>query len=93
MGVIRITEKRLKNFLEIIEIFLNQFRCGIHLFRVKFIASIVVQVISMQAILGEQVRMRGRYSYECILHRASWNAKVIVSTEAVGECIFVKWMR
>jgi hypothetical protein len=86
-GVIKVTEKRLKKFLGILEIFLNQFRCGIYLFRVKCIASIVGQVISMQAILGEHARIRNRYLYECNLHRASWNAKVLVSTEAVGECI------
>ena len=67
---------------------MNQFRCGINLFSVKVIASIVGQLISMQAIRWEQARMKSRYLYECILHRASWNAKVLVSTEAAGECIF-----
>ena len=81
-------EKRLNKFLGIIKMSLNQFRCGIHLFRMKFTASIVGQVISKQAVLGEQARIRSIYLYKCMLHRTSWNAKVLVSTEAVGECIF-----
>ncbi|VDI79474.1 Hypothetical predicted protein [Mytilus galloprovincialis] len=42
----------------------------------------------MQPVLGDQARLRTRYLYQCILQRASWNAKVLVSTDAFEECIF-----
>ena len=45
----------------------------------------------MQAVLGDQARLRTRYLYESILYRASWNAKVLVSTEALKECTF--WLQ
>ncbi|VDI73324.1 Hypothetical predicted protein [Mytilus galloprovincialis] len=87
-GVIRITEKRIEKLLRILEVFRIQFHYGIRLFRVKFIASLVGQIISMQPVLGDQARLRTRYLYQCILQRASWNAKVLVSTDAFEECIF-----
>ena len=87
-GVIRITEKRIEKPLRILKVFRIQFHYGIRLFRVKFIASLVGQIISMQPVLGDQARLRTRYLYQCILQRASWNAKVLVSTDAFEECIF-----
>ena len=42
----------------------------------------------MQSVMGEEVRLRTRYAYECVLERASWKAPVQVSKEAEGEFIF-----
>ena len=42
----------------------------------------------MQPVLGDQARLRTRYLYQCILQRASWNAKVLVSTDAFEDCNF-----
>ncbi|VDI44986.1 Hypothetical predicted protein [Mytilus galloprovincialis] len=83
-------KKRTEKLLRILEVFRIQFHYGIRLFRGKFIASIVGQIISMQPVLGDQARLRTRYLSQCILQRASWNAKVLVSTDAFEECIFWK---
>ena len=58
------------------------------LFKVRFIASIVGQIISTQAVLGDQSRLRTRYTYECILNRVNWNSVIMISKEAFGECRF-----
>ena len=58
------------------------------LFKVRFIASIVGQIISTQAVLGDQSRLRTRYIYECILNRVNWNSVIMISKEAFGESRF-----
>lgn len=61
---------------------------GIVLFKARFIASIVGQIISTQAVLGDQSRLRTRYTYECILNTVNWNSVIMISKEAFGECRF-----
>jgi hypothetical protein len=58
------------------------------MFCVRFIAGIVGQIISTQAVLGVQTRLRMRHMYNCILARASWISKIVFSIDAVKECIF-----
>ena len=41
------------------------------LFPARFIASIVGQLISMQIVIGDTVRLNTRYLYDCILSRAA----------------------
>ena len=55
---------------------------------VTFLATIVGQIISTQTVIGNKVRMMTRYSYQCILDRASWKAPVLVSREAEMELKF-----
>ena len=51
----------------------------------KFVAGIVGQIISMQAVLGNLVRLRTRELYNCILLRASWKSLVTLTAPAVEE--------
>ncbi|XP_062603797.1 uncharacterized protein LOC134265592 [Saccostrea cucullata] len=60
-------------------------------FHVKFLAKIVGQVISMKVVFGDIVRMKTRYLYYCISSKASWEAQVKISTEALKEIEF--WRR
>ena len=55
------------------------------LFRSRFVACIVGQIISMQAVLGPLVRLKTKILYNCILLRASWNSLVALTAPAVEE--------
>jgi hypothetical protein len=88
-GKLRVTQECVDKILRCIESLVLQIKQ--HSFRlvsVKFLASIIGQIISIQSVMGEEVRLRTRYAYECILERASWKAPVQVSKEAEGEFIF-----
>ena len=87
-GKLRITQEHVDKILRCIESLFLQIKQ--HIFRlvsVKYLASIIGQIISIQAEMGE-VRLRRRYAYECVLERASWKAPVQVSKKAEGEFIF-----
>ena len=49
------------------------------LVHVKVLASVTGQIISLQSVLGNKVRLRTRELFNCINARASWNAPVLVS--------------
>ena len=55
------------------------------LVKVRLLACIVGQVISMQAVLGKIVQLKTRDLYRCIMSRASWNAPVMLAVDAVRE--------
>ena len=55
---------------------------------VRFLASVVGQIISLQTVLGKCVSMKTRYLYKCILTRASWNSPVQVRCQAMEELVF-----
>ena len=52
---------------------------------VKVLASVTGQIISLQSVLGNKVRLRTRELCNCINARASWNAPVLVSKLAISE--------
>ena len=51
----------------------------------RFLASVVGQIISLAHCIGSTVRLKTRALYRCIDSRASWNAPVMVSDEALKE--------
>ena len=57
-------------------------------FEFRVIASVVGQIIAMQTVLCDDVRLRTMYSYYCILNRSSWNSDIRLSKEAVSELRF-----
>ena len=88
-GKLRVTQERVDKILRCIEsLSLQNKQHSFRLTSVKFLASIIGQIISIQSVMGEEVRLRTRYAYECVLERASWKAPVQVSKEAEGEFIF-----
>jgi hypothetical protein len=90
-GVLRVTRKRISKLKASLAGLVQQHCQGTVMFCVRFIAGIVGQIISTQAVLGEQTRLRTRHMYKCILARASWNSKIVFSIDSVIECIF--WLK
>lgn len=67
---------------------LENYNCGAVWFEAGNIASVVGQIISMQTVLGDEVRLRTRCLYACILNRSSCNSNIMLSPEAVSELRF-----
>lgn len=57
-------------------------------FRAKFLAKIVGQIISMKVVFGDIVRMKTRFLYYCISSKASWEAQVKITANALREIEF-----
>ncbi|CAG2258070.1 unnamed protein product [Mytilus edulis] len=57
---------------------------------IKLVASLVGQIISMQAAMGSVVRLRTRSLYECIMQKASWDSPVLIKEMAFDEVVFWK---
>ena len=58
------------------------------LFRVRFLASIVGQLISMHAVISDTVRQSTRFLYDCPFGRASWQACVRLTQDILTELSF-----
>ena len=90
-GKLRVTQERIDKILKSIEVLFAQLRNNYNrLVAVRFLASVVGQIISTQAVMGNEVRLRTRYAYECVIDRASWKAPVQISDKAEQEFIFWK---
>ena len=51
----------------------------VKLIRVRFLAGIIGQVISMYTVFGSLVQLKTRYLFKCLNSKASWNARVLLS--------------
>ena len=69
-GKLRISNERVDRLVNVIEKKLLHFRKDKVLYRATFVAGIVVQIISKQAVFGSLVRLRTRELYKCIVLRA-----------------------
>lgn len=58
---------------------------------VKVLAGIVGQIVSLQSVLGKIVCRMTRHMHNCILARASWNAPIKVTNDAMLEIDF--WLQ
>ncbi|KAK3084685.1 hypothetical protein FSP39_017394 [Pinctada imbricata] len=91
-GMLRLTKARVDKIIECIkDLFSSLRKSSLNLVKVKQLAGIVGRLISSQAVIGNEVRLRTRYAYECILSRASWTAPVIVTDDAQSELKF--WLK
>lgn len=89
IGKIFVIDERISRLEIAIESFLYQMKVsGSSVMRVRLVASIVGQIISLQTVIGKLVSMRTRALYWCILSRASWNAPVFITSEAIEELQF-----
>ncbi|XP_052103494.1 uncharacterized protein LOC127736976 [Mytilus californianus] len=75
------TEKKIRSLIE-------ETNEGVDFFGSRFLASIVGQLISMQIVIGDLVRLNTRYLYDCIMSRASWDAPVKICKKAINEIHF-----
>ena len=87
-GTIVVNDERIEKLEKYIEYALRQASNGKVLFRARFLASIVGQLISMQTVFGDKVRMYTRYLYDCVLGMASWKACVKLDQAALNELLF-----
>lgn len=88
-GMLYVTEERIARLEMALDSLMFQLnKDNVHLVPVRFLASVVGQIISLQNSVGKQVRLKTRSLYQCILARASWNALVHVDAEAVSEIRF-----
>ena len=72
------TEKKIRFLIE-------ETNEGVEFFGSRFLASIVGQLISMQIVIADLVRLNTRYLYDCIMGRASWDAPVKSCKKAIIE--------
>ncbi|VDI24494.1 Hypothetical predicted protein [Mytilus galloprovincialis] len=91
-GLIQLSGKRVVKLKDCLNSLFLQIGCNMNvLVKVRFLASIVGQIISAQAVIGDEVRLRTRFSYDCILAKASWNSLVVLNREAIAEFEF--WLK
>ncbi|MEW8548285.1 MAG: reverse transcriptase domain-containing protein, partial [Candidatus Thiodiazotropha sp.] len=91
MSVARVyvTEDRIGRLESAIDSLLYQIRASsLNVVKVRIVASVVGQVISLQTVLGKIVSLKTRALYHCILSRASWDAPVLVTQDAISELVF-----
>lgn len=89
-GVVYVTDRRLNKLQDTLKVITDKMGQSEIKVTARFLASIIGQIISMQGAIGPVVRLRTRSMYACLLSRASWNAPIIVSNEAVSEIVFWK---
>ena len=85
-GKVYVTDERIPRLEVAIESFLYQMKVSrTGLMKVRLVASVVGQIISLQTVVGKLVCLRTRALYGCILSRASWEAQVVITQEAIEE--------
>ncbi|XP_021341945.1 uncharacterized protein LOC110442586 [Mizuhopecten yessoensis] len=89
VGVVRVTTDRIDRLLYWLSNTMTQVtQRGQVLFSVRYVAALVGRIISMQGVVGSVARLRTRALYTCVLSRASWNARVMLTAEAIDEIEF-----
>ncbi|XP_033758108.1 uncharacterized protein LOC117340457 [Pecten maximus] len=88
-GVLRVSTDRVDRLVSLLKHTMSLVCSrGQLLFSARYIASIVGLVISMHSVIGSMVRLRTRELSASLLTRASWNAGVFLSAEALNEIEF-----
>ncbi|XP_072166403.1 uncharacterized protein [Diadema setosum] len=88
LGVVHVTDRRIQKLKKSVESILTKVNRGNRLVLVRELASVAGQIISTQPAVGLVVQLKTREIFKCINSRASWNAPVLVSDEAVSEFKF-----
>ena len=65
-GIIFVKEERIQKLEKCLTYALCQMKKGKILFCVRFLASIVVQLISMHAVIGDTLRQSTKFLYDCV---------------------------
>jgi hypothetical protein len=87
-GKLRIFNEHVDRLVNVIEKTLLHFRKDKVLYRATFVAGIVVQSISIQAVFGSLVRLRTRELHKCIVLRASSKSLVALTAPVIEELRF-----
>ena len=78
-GIVRVSQDRVESIMKNLQFIIGRVQNDSLLFEARFLAKLVGRIISTQAVFGTSTRFYTRYLYQCILDRASWNAKVKIS--------------
>ncbi|KAL5021412.1 hypothetical protein ScPMuIL_000567, partial [Solemya velum] len=85
-GILTITDERVDRIETCIDsLFREMENNHLELVKVRFLASVVGQIISTQSVAGNSVQLMCRELFKCLLSRASWNSLVILSASAADE--------
>ena len=87
-GIVRVSQDRVESIMKNLQFIIGRVQNDSLLFEARFLAKLVGRIISTQAVFGTSTRFYTRYLYQCILDRASWNAKVKISPQAINEVHF-----
>lgn len=90
VGKVYASPERLDKLRNFLKHFLEKISSGNCFFKARLVASLVGQIISMQAAMGSVVRLRTRSLYECIMQKASWDSPVLIKEMAFDEVVFWK---
>ena len=88
MGKLFVCQERIDSLMYNLRTVIEKVKEGQVLFYARFLARIVGQIISAKAVFGNVVRLYTRSLCQCILDKASWNAKVKLSANALNEVQF-----
>lgn len=88
-----ITEERVKRLEIALESILAQILLDSSTIPVRFLASVVGQIVAMLSVMGKTVCLKTKFLHKCIMARYSWNSLVQVEIDAVQELIFWKIMQ
>ena len=90
-GKLYVTDEKVSRLEKSLQSSLNTVNaCKVNLVRVRCLACIVGQVISMQAVFGKIVQLKTRSLYKCIQSRTSWDAPVSLTAEGIKELEYWK---
>ncbi|VDI32229.1 Hypothetical predicted protein [Mytilus galloprovincialis] len=87
-GRIFVSPERIDKAEQTVNYILSEIGRGKVLLKARILAGIVGQLISMQIVFGDLVRLRTRFLYACVNGRASWEASVKITSEAIDELEF-----
>lgn len=83
------TEKRIARIENAIDSLFFQLKADrVQIIPVRFLASVVGQIISLQNVLGGLVCLKTRFLYQCIDSRIGWESYVYVNQNAIEELKF-----
>lgn len=88
-GTLFVTQDRVDRAEQSIESIINCLSKN-RFIKVRTLASVTGQIISMQTVFGKLVCLKTRAMHECIISRASWDAPVFVTDDALSEFHFWK---
>lgn len=87
-GQVHISNDRVHRLIFCLDTIHGEVQKNVLYFRAKFLAKIVGQIISMKVVFGDIVRMKTRFLYYCISSKASWEAQVKITADALREIEF-----
>ena len=91
-GLLHVSAERVDRLVGMLNDLLHEIAFQRRLFKVRRIACIAGQIISMQIVLGAIVRLKTREMYKCIDFRVNWDSLIPLTNEAVSELDFWRHM-